>query len=62
MMKLKWEGRDAFVHKKPVNELKEWIPHFRRFQWSLHNGGTNKYLDVIVREALSTDAEYAKDR
>ena len=62
MMKLKWEGRDAFVHKKPVNELKEWIPHFRRYQWHLHNGGTNKYLDVIVREALSTDAEYAKDR
>lgn len=61
-MKLKWEGREAFVHIKPVKELKEWIPHFKRVPFSLHNGGTNKYLDNIIREALRTDGEYAKDR
>ena len=61
-MKLKWEGREAFVHIKPVNELKEWIPIFRRYQWHLHNGGTNKYLDVIIREALATDGKHVKDR
>ena len=61
-MKLKWEGREAFVYTKPVNELLDWIPHFRRYQWYLHNGGTNKYLDVIVRQALRTDGEYVKDR
>ena len=61
-MKLKWEGREAFVYTKPVNELLDWIPHFIRYQWYLHNGGTNKYLDVIVRQALSTDGEYVKDR
>ena len=61
-MKLKWEGREAFVYTEPVNELLNWIPHFRRHQWSLHNSGTNKYLDVIVRQALRTDGEYVKDR
>ena len=61
-MKLKWEGREALVHIKPVNELKEWIPHFERVRFSLHNGGINKYLDMIIRQALSTDGEYAKDR
>ena len=60
--KLKWEGREASEHKKPVNELKEWIPLFVRYPWRLHNGGTNKYLDSIVRKALPTDAEYVKDR
>ena len=61
-MKLKWEGREAFVHTKPVNKLLNWIPHFKRYQWHLHNGGANKYLDVIVRQALRTDGEYIKDR
>ena len=61
-MKLKWEGREALVHIKPVNELKEWIPYFKRVPFSLHNGGINKYLDMIIRQALSTDGEYAKDR
>ena len=61
-MKLKWEGREAFVHTKPVNELLNWIPHFKRVPFSLHNGGTNKYLDNIIRESLSTDAEFIKDR
>ena len=61
-MKLKWEGREAFVYTKPVNELLDWIPHFIRYQWGLHNGGTNKYLDVIVRQALRNDGEYVKDR
>ena len=61
-MKLKWEGREAFVHIKPVNELLNWIPHFKRVPFSLHNGGTNKYLDNIIRESLSTDAEFIKDR
>ena len=61
-MKLKWEGREAFVHIKPVKELKEWIPHFKRVPFSLYNGGINKYLDNIIREALRTDGEYVKDR
>ncbi len=61
-MTLKWEGREAFVHKKPVNELINWIPHFKRVPFSLHNGGTNKYLDNIIRESLSIDAEFIKDR
>ena len=61
-MKLKWEGREAFVHIKPVTELKEWIPHFKRVPFSLHNGGINKYLDNIIREALRTDGKYVKDR
>ncbi len=61
-MKLKWEGREAFVHTKPVNELNEWIPHFKRVPFKLHNGGTNKYLDNIIRQALSTDGEFVKDR
>lgn len=60
--KLKWEGREASEHRKPVKELKEWIPLFVRYPWRLHNGGTNKYLDSIVRKALPTDAEYVKDR
>ncbi len=62
MKALKWEGREAFIHTKPVNELKEWIPHFDRVSFKLHNGGTNKYLDMIIRKALSTDGEYVKDR
>ena len=61
-MKLKWKGREAFVHIKPVKELIEWIPHFKRVPFSLHNGGINKYLDNIIREALRTDGEYVKDR
>lgn len=61
-MKLKWEGREAFVHTKPVNELLEWIPLFDRTPFKLHNGGTNEYLDMIIRQSLSTDAEYIKDR
>ena len=61
-MKLKWEGRVASVHIKPVNELIEWIPHFDRVPFKLHNGGTNKYLDMIIRQSLSTDAEFIKDR
>ena len=61
-MKLKWEGREAIVRTKPVNELLDWIPSFNRVPFKLHNGGTNKYLDVIVRQALSTDGEYVKDR
>ncbi len=61
-MKLKWEGREAFTYTKPVNELLEWIPHFKRVPFKLHNGGTNKYLDNIIRESLSTDAEFIKDR
>ena len=61
-MKLKWEGREAFVHIKPVKELKEWIPHFKRVPFSLHNGGINKYLDNIIRQALRTDGKYVKDR
>lgn len=61
-MKLRWEGRKATEHKKPVNELLEWIPLFDRTPFKLHNGGTNKYLDMIIRQSLSTDAEYIKDR
>ena len=61
-MKLKWEGREAIVHKKPVNELLDWIPSFNRVPFKLHNGGTNKYLDMIIRQSLSTDAKYIKDR
>ena len=61
-MKLKWEGREAIVRTKPVNELKDWIPLFYRVPFKLHNGGTNKYLDMIIRQSLSTDAKYIKDR
>lgn len=61
-MKLRWEGREATEHTKPVNELLEWIPLFDRMPFKLHNGGTNKYLDMIIRQSLSTDAEYIKDR
>ncbi len=61
-MKLKWEGREAFIYKEPVSELKKWIPHFDRVPFALHNGGTNKYCDMIIRRPLSTDAEFIKDR
>ena len=61
-MKLRWEGREATEHTKPVNELLEWIPLFDRTPFKLHNGGTNQYLDMIIRQSLSTDAEYIKDR
>lgn len=59
---LKWEGRVAFEYTRPVNELKEWIPLFNRVPFALHNGGTNEYLDMIIRVALPTDGVYAKDR
>ncbi len=61
-MKLKWEGREAIVHTKPVNQLLDWIPHFNRVPFKLHNGGTNKYLEMIIRESLSTDGKLIKDR
>ena len=61
-MKLKWEGREAVEHTKPVNELLEWIPIFKRSPLSLVDGDTNKYLDMIIRQSLSSDAEYIKDR
>lgn len=61
-MKLKWEGRETFIYTKPVNELLEWIPRFDRVPFALHNEGTNKYLEMIIRESLSTDAKYIKDR
>ena len=61
-MKLKWEGRETIVHRQPVNELVEWIPLFYRTPFKLYNGGTNKYLDMIIRQPLGTDAEYIKDR
>ena len=51
-MKLRWEGRETTEHTKPVNELLEWIPLFDRTPFKLHNGGTNKYLDVIEVHTL----------
>ncbi len=59
---MKWEGREAFIYTEPVSELKKWIPSFDRVPFKLHNGGTNKYLDNIIRQSLSTDAEFIRDR
>ena len=62
MKVLKWEGRETFVYTKPVDELLDWIPRFNRVPFKLHNGGTNGYLDMIIRESLGTDGELIKDR
>ena len=61
-MKQKWDGRETSVYKKPVNELLERIPSFNRVPYKLHNGGTNKYLDMIIREPLSSDGELINQR
>ena len=61
-MKLKWEGRETLVYTKPVNELFELIPSFYRVPFKLHNGGTNKYLDMITRKSQRTDGKLIKDR
>ncbi len=62
MLKLKWEGRETFVYKKTVDELLDWIPHFNRVPFKLHNGGTNEYLEMIIRQSLSTDGELINER
>lgn len=59
----RWSGRKAQEHVAPVGKIDQWIPFFTRTSgWSLVDEGLNKYLDVIIREPLESDAKYIKDR
>ena len=59
----RWSGRKAQEHVEPIGKIDQWIPFFTRTSgWSLVDEGLNKYLDVIIREPLESDAKYIKDR
>ena len=55
----RWSRRKTQEHIETVGKIDQWIPFFTRTSgWSLVDEGLNKYLDVIIRDPLESDAKY----